>query len=75
MSLQEAFSWPAKISDILHSDILPSTKGRPLISSGREITIASNFSGVCTQSRSAAVLQANKIGVTFRHVRRSVGAG
>lgn len=52
--------------DRLVQDLHPSVK--PVLLSGRQLTIASSFSGVCSQSRGASVLQSHGFGCAFKHI-------
>ena len=72
-SLADAFKWPqvvkTNLKEILRN-IGPS-QGTPLVGSGQCLTTSSFFSGVCTQTRAAMVLEANAMGVSFQHARGS----
>ena len=64
--------------DLLHGQPYPKSwpaSGTPVISNGnatRTLRMASNFSGICTQSRAAMILQEHQMGVAFQHVRGPV---
>ena len=70
-SLAEAFAWPTvvkrNLEEILNN--LDPHDGTPVVSSGRSLKMSSNFSGICTQSRAARVLEEHQMGVSFKHVR------
>lgn len=70
MTLLEAFQWPkvvkANLNKILEN--FDTEDGNPLITQNRRLQVTSHFSGVCTQSHAAQVLQSNGMG-TFDHVR------
>ena len=59
LSLLEAFSWPSKALEKL-AELLPSLveKGNPLVLEKRRLRAVSNFSGVCSSSRSLQALEA-----------------
>jgi hypothetical protein len=69
-SLAEAFSWPSKAK--VNLEKLTEQIGsefKPVLLADRELTVSSNFSGVCSQSRGTMVLQAHGFGkCRFRHV-------
>lgn len=68
-TMQEAFAWPTvakrNLAGIL-SNLDPGVK--PLIATGKCLKVSSHFSGMCTQSRGAMILEAHGFGVTFQHV-------
>ena len=68
-TLEEAFQWPVKAKTNLQKLIqeLPGHL-RPVLLSGRELSVASSFSGICSQSRGALVLQAHNYGCNFKHI-------
>ena len=69
-SLKEAFGWPAQVKEKLPGVIASMQEGGhiPVISSGRCLKVASFFSGICSQSRGAQILQNHGFGVSFSHV-------
>lgn len=70
-SLQQAFQWPSIVREVLNQHI-QDLGGDCLAGTDVELTLSSHWSGVCTQSQGAKILQSN--GVTkckFRHVRVS----
>lgn len=73
LSLNDAFSWPKKLMEKLPQvleEIAPF--GTPVVSTKSVMTVASNFSGICSQSRAAAALQSQPaFGITFKHVQNS----
>ena len=72
-SVQQAFQWPAvalQNLDSLKLELAPGEK--PLLLSGRTLSVSSNFSGICSQSRGARVLQSHGFGCSFEHVHLSV---
>lgn len=72
-TIEEAFAWPVKAKrnlEILKAGIKPDCK--PALLSGRTLTLSSNFSGICSQSRGARILENHSFGSFFRHVQSSV---
>ena len=70
-TIDEAFNWPVVVKKNLKEILrnLGPNAGTPIICTGRLLKMTSNFSGICTQSRAAAVLQSHEMGVSFKHVR------
>lgn len=71
-TIQEAFAWPVKAKknlEILKAEMNPDHK--PALLSGRTFTISSNFSGICSQSRGARILENYSFGCFFQHVQSS----
>ena len=73
LTLKEAFAaWPRAVVRFcknMRLDIMQEKPDMPPLIAGKTtLTIASHFSGVCTQSRAAAILHAHDIGVKFKHV-------
>ena len=68
-SLVEAFSWPVKAKQNLARivEALPADR-HPVLLSNRRLSCTSNFSGVCSQTRAAMVLEAHKFGCQFAHL-------
>jgi len=69
--LLEAFGWPKLVGEALaaHMDMIP-PEDKPIAATKCQLRTSSHWSGICTQSRGAAVLQANKVvNCTFQHVR------
>ena len=70
LSLLEAFSWPSKALEKL-AELQPSLleNGNPLVLEKRCLRVVSNFSGVCSSSRSLQALQAQaNFKLSFTHV-------
>ena len=66
-TLEKAFEWPTVLKEALTGRIC---KG--VAATSQVLTVASHWSGICTQSRGLEVLQANKlVSCTFRHVQYS----
>lgn len=72
-TLEQAFAWPSVVKRNLTKvlDQLGPGDGTPLISTGKCLKASSHFSGICTQSRAAMVLQEHQMGVSFSHVKGS----
>ena len=73
-SLQDVFRWPLLAKENLErlkTELDPDVK--PLLLSNKNLTISSNFSGICSQSRGSKILESHAIGsVSFQHVIDSV---
>ena len=67
-SIHEAFQWPVKALRNLQGLKETMKNFKPVLLSNRELTISSNFSGICSQSRGACILQSHGFGCRFRHV-------
>lgn len=72
-SILEAFRWPEVAKKNLEAILEnhPPENGTPLVTTGKRLKISSHFSGVCTQSRAAAVLEQHQVGVSFEYARVS----
>lgn len=69
-SLRDAFGWPAQVKEKL-PDVVASIEKNghiPVISTGLCLRVASFFSGICSQSRGAQILQNHGFGVSFSHI-------
>ena len=73
-TLLEAFSWPTTVKKTMEKVLKEDVPGdaKPVIAAGMTLKVASHFSGVCSQTRGAMVLQENGFGVSFQHVRNSI---
>jgi len=69
-SLKDAFGWPAKVKEKLPDVVASMQKSGhiPVISTGLCLRVASFFSGICSQSRGAQILQNHGFGVSFSHI-------
>ena len=65
--LPEAFAWPSK-AKANASRIREKMEGSPILGSGARISLCSFFSGICSQSRGADILQNHEFGVSFDHL-------
>lgn len=71
-SLQQAFLWAEKAKanlEKLKLEVKPGEK--PALLSNATFAVSSNFSGICSASRGARVLEAHGFGCQFRHVHLS----
>ena len=68
-SLQEAFAWPTKVKENMKNLLAKiRDKSCPIISSGKCLQLTSHFSGICSQTRGAQILQNHDFGVSFEHI-------
>lgn len=75
-TVEEAFQWPLVVRKNLEHILgnMNPADGKPLITTGKRLKTTSHFSGVCTQSRAAMVVEGHGMGVKFRHEARLVYA-
>ena len=74
-SIQETFSWPAKVRanlEQLKSEL--EREEKPALLSEATFRVTSNFSGICSASRGAHILEAHQFGCRFEHVQFSASA-
>lgn len=72
-TLSEAFRWPEKIKSAVKLLNEPSAGlEQAIIFKEKVLTVSSHFSGVCTQSRAAMVLESHGISPRFKHARGPV---